>query len=541
MKLLEGIRVLDISTVIAAPFAAGLMADFGAEVIKVEMPDGGDPFRRLGPYHEGQAMRFACMGRNKKSITLDLRMEKGKEIFLQLVEKSDVVIENFRTGTLDKWGIGYEAMKLRKQDIILSHVTGYGQTGPYKNIPGFGTPATAFSGMTYITGYPDRPPVSPSFSLTDYIAGLYTAMGTMMALYHRDALHGKGQEIDVSLYEGIFRFMEILCADYDKNGIIRERKPKLNGTSSPGGTYKTKDGKWVVLVCSTDRTWEYLAGAMHREDLMTNPLYETMRARVTNDNSLDKIVSDWIGSKEYIELKEIVDKAGVPVNLVYSIEDIFADPHYAARNDIVEMSHPVLGTIKMPGITPVFSETPGEIKWVGPQLGEHNDAIYEGLLGFSQSVWAEPSKLVNKINAMHDEIKELSSENEKLKAKLANDAVGDVDSQIKEVKGIKVLAMAVPDVDMNGLRNLGDQMKEKIGSGVVVLASAVDGKVTLLAMATDDAVKKGAHAGNLIKGIAALVGGGGGGRPNMAQAGGKNPDGIPAAIEKVYEVVESQL
>lgn len=389
MKLLEGIRVLDISTVIAAPFAAGLMADFGAEVIKVEMPDGGDPFRRLGPYHEGQAMRFACMGRNKKSITLDLRTEKGKEIFLQLVEKSDVVIENFRTGTLDKWGIGYEAMKLRKQDIILSHVTGYGQTGPYKNIPGFGTPATAFSGMTYITGYPDRPPVSPSFSLTDYIAGLYTAMGTMMALYHRDALHGKGQEIDVSLYEGIFRFMEILCADYDKNCIIRERKPKLNGTSSPGGTYKTKDGKWVVLVCSTDRTWEYLAGAMHREDLMTNPLYETMRARVTNDNSLDKIVSDWIGSKEYIELKEIVDKAGVPVNLVYSIEDIFADPHYAARNDIVELSHPVLGTIKMPGITPVFSETPGEIKWVGPQLGEHNDEIYEGLLGFSQSVCAE--------------------------------------------------------------------------------------------------------------------------------------------------------
>ena len=332
------------------------------------------------------------MGRNKKSVTLDLRTEKGKEIFLHLVEKSDVVIENFRTGTLDKWGIGYAKMKERKPDIILSHVTGYGQTGPYKNIPGFGTPATAFSGMTYITGYPDRPPVSPSFSLTDYIAGLYTAMGTMMALYHRDALHGKGQEIDVSLYEGVFRFMEILCADYDKNGIIRERRPKLNGTSSPGGTYKTKDEKWVVLVCSTDRTWEYLTTAMHREDLLADPLYVTMRDRVKNDSSLDKIVSEWIGSKDYLELKAIVDAAGVPVNLVYSIEDIFADPHYQARNDIVEMPHPVLGSIKMPGITPVFSETPGEIKWVGPELGEHNQEVYGKLLEYNESYLGELKK-----------------------------------------------------------------------------------------------------------------------------------------------------
>ncbi|CAK7020756.1 CoA transferase [uncultured Phascolarctobacterium sp.] len=386
MKLLEGVKILDISTVIAAPFAAGLMADFGAEVIKIEMPDGGDPFRRLGPYHDGNAMRFACMGRNKKSITLDLRTAKGKKIFLDLVAKSDVVIENFRTGTLDKWGIGYEEMKKRQPDIILSHVTGYGQTGPYKNIPGFGTPATAYSGMTYITGYPDRPPVSPSFSLTDYIAGLYTAMGIMMGMYHRDALHGKGQEIDVSLYEGIFRFMEILCADYDKNGIIRERKPKLNGTSSPGGTYQTKDNKWVVLVCSTDRTWEYLAKAMHREDLMQNPLYVTMKERVKNDDSLDNIVKAWIKSKNYLELKEIVDAAGVPVNLVYSIEDIFEDPHYQARNNIIEMLHPVLGSIKMPGVTPVFSETPGEIKWVGPELGAHNAEVYQDILGYTNDL-----------------------------------------------------------------------------------------------------------------------------------------------------------
>jgi formyl-CoA transferase len=208
-------------------------------------------------------------------------------------------------------------------------------------------------------------------------------MSTMMALYHRDALNGKGQEIDVSLYEGIFRMMEILVAEYDKNGRIRQRTPKLSGTSSPGGTYQTQDGKWVVLVCSTDRTYEYLTRAMQRPDLLTNPLFATMKLRVENDPAIDAIVREWIGSLDYTALKEIVDREGVPVSLVYDAEDIFNDPHYAARNNIVEMPHPTLGTIKMPGITPVFSETPGEIKWVGPKLGEHNQEVYSELLGLT--------------------------------------------------------------------------------------------------------------------------------------------------------------
>ncbi len=383
MSLLAGIRVLDVSTVIAAPFAAGLMADFGADVIKVEMPNSGDPFRALGPYHKGEAMRWAAMGRNKRCITLDLRKEKGKELFLSLVEKSDVVIENFRTGTLDKWGLDYETMKKRNPRIIVTRITGYGQTGPNALVAGFGTPATAFSGLTYVTGYKDRPPVSPSFSITDYISGIYAAMSTMMALYSRDAKKGEPQEIDVSLYEGIFRMMEIHCADYHKNGIIRERAPKLSGTSSPGGTYETRDGKWVVLVCSTDRTWDYLTVAMNRPDLLTNPLYSSMKERLANDNSLDDIVRTWIASLDYEKLKGIVDKEGVPVNLVYSIEDIFNYSHYAARENIVEMPHPTLGTIKMPGIVPKFSRTPGEIKWVGPPLGAHNEEIYNGLLGLT--------------------------------------------------------------------------------------------------------------------------------------------------------------
>lgn len=381
MKLLEGLKVIELSTVIAAPFASALMADFGAEVIKVEMPKGGDPFRRLGPYHDGKAMRWATMGRNKKSITLDLHTDEGKKMLLGMIKQADVVIENFRVGTLDKWGIGYEKMKEVNPRIILTHVTGYGQTGPYKKNAGFGTPATAFSGMTYITGYPDRPPVSPSFSLTDYIAGLYAVFSTMMALYHRDALNGNGQEVDVSLYEGIFRMMEILVAEYDKNGTIRTRKPKLSGTSSPGGTYETQDGKWIVLVCSTDRTWNYLTTAMGNETLRQHPHFCTMKDRVEHDPELDEIVTAWVHSLPYEKLKVIADKEGVPVNLVYDAEDIFNDPQYQSRHDIVEVPYKPLGTIKMPGVTPVFSETPGEIKWSGPELGEHNAEVYKDWLG----------------------------------------------------------------------------------------------------------------------------------------------------------------
>jgi len=384
VSALKGVRVLEVATVIAAPFATSLMADFGAEVTKVEQPNGGDPFRTLGPYYKGEGIRWASMGRNKRSVTIDLHHEEGKELFLKLVEKSDVLVENFRTGTLSKWGLGTEVIRKANPNIIITRVTGYGQTGPKAHLPGFGTPATAFSGMTYITGYEDRPPVSPSFSLVDYVAGLYAAMSTMMALYNRDVLKGKAQEIDVSLYEGIFRMMELMVADYDKNGKIKERSPKLSGSSSPGGTYQTKDGKWVVMVCSTDRTFEYLTRAMNRPDLLSNPLYSTMKARLENDHSLDQIVRDWFKSLTYDEVSAIADREGVPVSLVYSIEDIFRDPHYQARENIVKMPHPSLGSIAMPGIVPKFSETPGEIKWVGPKLGEHNWEVFTQVLGLSE-------------------------------------------------------------------------------------------------------------------------------------------------------------
>lgn len=246
---LEGVRVIDLSTVIAAPFGATLLADFGADVIKVEMPKKGDPLRNLGPYYNGEGLRWPGLSRNKKSLTLDLHHEEGKEILRKLVKKTDILIENFRTGTLEKWGIGYQDLKKINPDLIMIRVTGYGQTGPYAYKAGFGTPATAFSGFTYLHGYPDRPPISPSFSLTDYVTGIYVAFSAVMALYHRDCHEdGTGQYIDVSLYESMFRMMEFLVADYDVTGNIKERTPGLSGHSAPAGNFLTKDGSWVILV-----------------------------------------------------------------------------------------------------------------------------------------------------------------------------------------------------------------------------------------------------------------------------------------------------
>jgi len=297
---------------------------------------------------------------------------------LELVKKSDVLIENFRTGTLDKWGLDIDTLKKANPRIIVIRVTGYGQTGPYKDKVGFGTPATAFSGMTYISGYKDRPPVSPPFSLADYIAGLYAALSAMISLYYRDVNGGGGQQADVSLYEGIFRMMEILLADYQFNGVVRGRAPSLNGTSSPGGTFETKDGKWVVLICSTDGTFEHLTKAMERPELMEK--YANNADRLKEDVYMNSLVSDWIQGLDYELLAEKADKYGVPVSLIFSIEDIMNNEQYKFRNNILKIPDEQLGEVMMPGIVPVLSETPGEVKWSGPAIGAHNSEIFSSLL-----------------------------------------------------------------------------------------------------------------------------------------------------------------
>ena len=381
---LEGIRVIDASAVIAAPFAAAMLGDFGAEVIKVEMPGRGDTGRAMGPLWEGKSLRWPTFSRNKKTVTLDLRQGEGRDLFLKLVEKSDIVFENFRTGTFDKWGLEYETLKKHNPGIILIRVTGYGQTGPNAHLAGFGTPATAFSGYTALSGFPDRPPVSPPTSLADYIAGLFAAYAALMCLYYRDAKKGGGQEADISLYEGLFRMLEGYIGYYDKTGLNMERAPTLAGSASPSGTYQTGDGKWAVLVCSTDKTFEYFANAIGRADMINDPRFCTNAQRVKHSDLVDEVVVNWFKAHDWAFIKERLDAFGAPVNLVYTMEDIFADPHYAARHSLVEIEHPELGTIRMPGITPVLSKTPGEIKWAGPAMGAYNEDVFGGLLGLSK-------------------------------------------------------------------------------------------------------------------------------------------------------------
>jgi formyl-CoA transferase len=381
-EALEGLRVIDASTVIAGPFAATLLADFGADVIKLEMPGAGDAVRAMGPHFDGDSLRWPTYGRNKKSLSLDLRKEQGREIFLKLAAKSDVIIENFRAGTLDKWGLSYETLKQANPGIIVVRITGYGQTGPYTHLAGFGTVCTAFSGYTYLSGHPEMSPVSPPFSLADYIAGLYAVFAVMMCIYQRDH-KGGGQEADVSLYEGIFRMLESLIGQYSKLGIVQERSPGVSGAFCPLGTWQSKDGKWFVLVCATERTFQYLAEAMGRQDMMTDPRFATNAQRLQNNAEVERIVVEWLAAHTWAEIKETLDEAGVPVSPIYSIEDCFNDPHYRERENIIEVQHPKFGKYHVPGITPKLSRTPGSIKWLGPEIGAHNVELLTGLLGLS--------------------------------------------------------------------------------------------------------------------------------------------------------------
>ena len=385
---LEGVKVLDIATVIAGPWGAGILADFGAEVIKIEMPGRGDSFRAMGPLKDGVSIRWPSMGRNKKSITLDFHHEEGKKLFLQLVAQSDVVFENFKTGTLDKWDIGVEEMRKVNPNIIVTHVTGYGQTGPNRHLAGLGTPLQAFSGMTYMQGYEDRPPVSPPFALADYVAGLNAVIGTLLALYHRDALKGKAQEVDVSLYEGIFRMEESFVAELDILKRVHGRSPMSKGVSCPIGTFRTKDGAYAIMVCSTNPVFDHLCDAMDKREEWL-PKYATAKDRLADPNPIMDAVTEWFSSQTFDEVKARCDEAGVPISKVYNMQDIFDDPQYAARNDILEVPCEEFGSIKMPGVFPVLTETPGEVKWAGPKLGSSNEDIYKTRLGLTDEQLAK--------------------------------------------------------------------------------------------------------------------------------------------------------
>ena len=380
---LRGVRVVDVTSVIAGPFATNLLADFGAEVIKVEQPGAGDAARNMGPFAHGEAARFPSLNRNKKSITLNLGHPRGAALLRRLCADADLLVENYRPGVMERFGLGPEDLRAVNPRLIFVRISGYGQTGPYRDKAGFGTPATAFAGLTYLLGHPDRAPDNVPISLADLLAGLYGALAALMALYWRDTGGAQGQVADVSLYESVFRLLDALVAEHSVTGRVRERTGDLSGGASPAGTYLTGDGRWVVLVCSTDRTFNRLAEAMGRADLISDPRYSTNARRVEHREAVDALVGAWLKERTLEESLRVLDAAGCPMSPVNSIADIFADPHYRARGDIVEVDHPRLGRVAMPGLVPQLSRTPGRVVHAGPDAGTHNDAVLGGLLGLS--------------------------------------------------------------------------------------------------------------------------------------------------------------
>jgi len=381
---MQGIRVIDCATFIAAPFASTLLGEFGAEVIKVELPDIGDPCRRLGNASEaGDSFTWLTEARNKKSVTLDLRKPEGAELFKRLVAESDVVCENFQTGTLESWGLGYEELKKVNPRIIMLRITGYGQTGPYRDRPCFGRIANAFSGLTFLAGEPNGPPVTPgSATLADYGSGLFGALGVLLALRARD-LTGVGQVIDIALYESMFRMLDELVPAYGAKKIIRQRMGAGTAIVVPHSHYPTGDGRWVAIACTTDKLFERLAVLMGRPELVQEHLFKFMADRIARRVEVDGAVTEWTST---LSLKDIIarcDEAQVPCGPVYAIDEIYDDPHYQARGNLLSFPDPRVGELTMPNVVPNLTGTPGQVNWLGPRLGQHTEEVFCSMLGVS--------------------------------------------------------------------------------------------------------------------------------------------------------------
>ncbi|WP_254065716.1 MULTISPECIES: CaiB/BaiF CoA-transferase family protein [unclassified Acidisoma] len=384
-QALEGIRVLDIATFVAAPFCGTILGDFGAEVIKIEQPNEGDSLRRFGtPTDCGDTLVWLSESRNKKTVTLNLKTAEGAQIFRDLVAKSDVVLENFRPGTLEKWGVGFEALREINPSLVMLRVSAYGQTGPKKNEPGFARIAHAFGGLTALAGEADGPPVVPgSTSLADYISGMWGAIGVLLAL--RDVQNGgPGQFIDVGLYESVFRLLDELVPAYAKFGTIRERMGPDTINVVPHSHYRTADGHWVAVACTNDRMFARLADVMGRGELAASPFYATTVARVERRAEVNAIVADWIGLLSQAEVLDQCQKGGVPCGPVYSIADIFEDPQYRARRNFFETEDPRIGPVTLPSPVPRLSETPAVFRHTGRALGADTAEILSDLLGIDE-------------------------------------------------------------------------------------------------------------------------------------------------------------
>lgn len=380
---LDGLTVIEMGTLIAGPFCGQILGDFGATVIKIEDPKAGDPMRQWGrSLPKGHSPWWPVIGRNKRSVTLDLRTAEGQDIARRLIGGADVLVENFRPGALEKWGLGYERLSVDNPGLVMARVSGFGQTGPYSSRAGYALIGEAMGGLRYITGEPDRAPARAGISVGDSLAGLHAALGTMMALHARHR-SGKGQIVDAAIYESVLSVMENLITEYGLTGYVRERSGSVLPGIAPSNAYPTKDGALVVIGANQDTLFRRLCDAMGRPELAADPRYAGHAARGENQAELDALIGAWTGTLEADALLALMETSGVAAGRVYRAPDMLADPQFAARQAIVDVPHPVFGAVKMQNAFPKLTDTPGAVRWPGPALGEHTAEVLSGRLGLS--------------------------------------------------------------------------------------------------------------------------------------------------------------
>nr|WP_246039039.1 CaiB/BaiF CoA-transferase family protein [Peristeroidobacter soli] len=376
---LQGVRVLELGSLIAGPYASALFAQFGADVIKIEPPGHGDPLRKWRKLHRGTSLWWYVQSRNKKSVVLDLKSDEGREIVRKLAAEADILVENFRPGTLEKWGLGWETLSAGNPGLIMLRISGYGQTGPRRDLPGFAAIAEAMGGLRFVTGFADRPPVRSGVSIGDTLASMYGALGALMALHHRNINGGKGQVVDVALYEAVFGVMESLLPEYSAQGFVRQRSGASLPGISPSNTYECSDGQHVVIAGNGDALFRRLMQAIGRDDLATDPGLAHNDGRVQRNDELDAAIGAWTARHDIDEVVRVLERAEVPVGKIYSAADIAADEHYRAREMLEEHVLADGQRVTLPGIVPKLSATPGRTRWLGPALGEHTSAVLGSL------------------------------------------------------------------------------------------------------------------------------------------------------------------
>ncbi len=389
---LAGIKVLELGTLIAGPFCARMLAEFGADVIKIESPEGGDPIRQWRVLKDGNSLWWSVQSRNKKSVTLNMKDPRAQEIARRLALDADIIIENYRPGVMEKWSLGYEQLKAINPALIMIRLSGYGQTGPMRDAPGFGAIGESMGGMRYVSGHADRPPVRIGISIGDSVAALHGAMGALMALRHRDAtggrwnsktgsdcVAGQGQMVDVALYESVFNLMESLVPEYDHAGVVRERTGGALPGIVPSNTYTTGDGENIVIAGNGDAIFKRLMRAIGREDMADDPVLANNAGRVARVDEIDAVIGKWCRGQDIAGALSVLQKADVPVSKIFSVRDMLTDPQFLARSMFEQHAFKDGSPIKLPAVTPKFSETPGGTRWLGPELGEHNHDVLQSL------------------------------------------------------------------------------------------------------------------------------------------------------------------